>query len=116
MADADFSNGALHLLAARAPDAARIEFGAVSAESGRASLSFASAAIRAALDKEVDAVVAAPQNQTSIARAGIEFDGYPSFVARETGLKPHEVFLMLCFGEVKIVHCTLHVGVNRRSR
>lgn len=110
--DADFANGGLHLLACRTPQAASIEFGAVSAESGRASLTFATAAIRAALDNEVDAVVAAPQNQTSIARAGITFDGYPSFVARETGLKPHEVFLMLCFGEVKIVHCTLHVGVK----
>ena len=100
------------LLAARAPDAARIEFGANSAASGRASLAAASRAIKAALDGEVDAVVAAPQNQTSIALAGIEFDGYPSFVARETGLAQHDVYLMLCFGETKIVHCTLHVSVR----
>jgi 4-hydroxy-L-threonine phosphate dehydrogenase PdxA len=60
---------------------------------------------------EVDAVVAAPQNETSIAAAGIEFDGYPSFVARETGTDRNDVFLMLCFGDTRIVHCTLHVGV-----
>ena len=101
VADADFSSGATHLLACRTPEAAALEFGAVSADSGRASLAFASAAIKAALKGEVDAVVAAPQNQTSIARAGIEFDGYPSFVARETGLKPHEVFLMLCFRDAR---------------
>ncbi len=69
--------------------------------------------IQAALAGDVDAVVAAPQNQTSIALAGIEFDGYPSFVARE---KPDSILttlcLMLCFGDVKIVHCTLHVGVK----
>ena len=44
--------------------------------------------------------------------AGIEFDGYPSFVARETGLGRDDVYLMLCFGDVKIVHCTLHVSVK----
>jgi len=33
-------------------------------------------------------------------------------VARETGLAPDDVYLMLCFGEFKIVHCTLHVGVR----
>jgi 4-hydroxy-L-threonine phosphate dehydrogenase PdxA len=56
--------------------------------------------------------VAAPQNQSAIALAGIAFDGYPSFVARETGLGPHDVFLMLCFGATRIAHCTLHVSVR----
>jgi 4-hydroxy-L-threonine phosphate dehydrogenase PdxA len=101
------------LFAVPAPDAAAIEFGANSAASGRASLAAASRAIKAALAGEVDAVVAAPQNQTSIALAGIEFDGYPSFVARETDLEPDDVYLMLCFGEYKIVHCTLHASVRR---
>ena len=67
----------------------------LSAAAGRISLAAARVAIHAALDKHVDAVVAAPQNQTSIALAGIEFDGYPSFVARETGLGIHDVYLML---------------------
>jgi len=89
-----------------------IGFGSTGAASGRASLAAASAAIQSALAGEVDAVVAAPQNQTSIALAGIEFDGYPSFVARETDLDPRDVYLMLCFGDVKIVHCTLHVSVK----
>jgi 4-hydroxy-L-threonine phosphate dehydrogenase PdxA len=93
-------------------EAAAINLGEVSANSGRASLAFASAAIRAALAGQVDAVVAAPQNQKAIALAGIEFDGYPSFVARETGLERHDVFLMLCFGATKIAHCTLHVSVK----
>jgi len=94
------------------PEAAGIGLGEVTANSGRASLAFASAAIRAALTGQVDAVVAAPQNQKAIALAGIEFDGYPSFVARETGLGPHDVFLMLCFGSTRIAHCTLHVSVR----
>jgi len=106
------SNGGVTLLACRAPDAAEIAFGANSAASGRASLAAASTAIKAALAGKVDAVVAAPQNQTSISLAGIAFDGYPSFVARETGLSRDDVYLMLCFGEMKIVHCTLHASVR----
>jgi 4-hydroxy-L-threonine phosphate dehydrogenase PdxA len=92
--------------------AADIALGEVSASSGSASLAFARAAIKAALAGTVGAVVAAPQNQKAIAAAGIEFDGYPSFVARETGLSPHDVFLMLCYGNTKIAHCTLHVSVK----
>jgi 4-hydroxy-L-threonine phosphate dehydrogenase PdxA len=98
-------------LAVRSNEAAGLAFGNASAASGRISLAAARAAIQAALRQDVDAVVAAPQNQTSIALAGIEFDGYPSFVARETGLGMHDVYLMLCFDDMKVVHCTLHVGV-----
>jgi 4-hydroxy-L-threonine phosphate dehydrogenase PdxA len=111
--DVKTTNGTVTLLACHSPEAGTIALGANSAASGRASLAAASTAIKAALAGEVDAVVAAPQNQTSIALAGIEFDGYPSFVARETGLDPHDVYLMLCFGDTKIVHATLHVGVRQ---
>jgi 4-hydroxy-L-threonine phosphate dehydrogenase PdxA len=109
---ADLPDNELVVLDPHCPDAAGIRLGEVTAASGQASLAFASAAIEAALAGEVDAVVAAPQNQKAIALAGIAFDGYPSFVARETGLGPHDVFLMLCFGATRIAHCTLHVGVR----
>jgi 4-hydroxythreonine-4-phosphate dehydrogenase len=111
LSEIDWSNSNLPLLACRSNEAADLEFGSTSAASGRISLTAARAAIHAALNQDVDAVVAAPQNQTSIALAGIAFDGYPSFVARETGLGPHDVYLMLCFDDMKVVHCTLHVGV-----
>jgi len=112
VSEADWSTPHLHVLACLAPDAPVLDFGSNSAASGRAALAFCSGAIRAALAGEVDAVVAAPHNQTSIALAGIAFDGYPSFVARQTGLDPDDVYLMLCFGDSKIVHCTLHVSVK----
>jgi 4-hydroxythreonine-4-phosphate dehydrogenase len=108
---ADWREDSLPLLAVRSNEQTDFPFGSASAASGRLSLAAARTAIRAALARQVHAVVAAPQNQTSIALAGIEFDGYPSFVARETGLAPHDVYLMLCFEDVKIVHCTLHVSV-----
>ena len=58
-------------------------------------------------------MVAAPQNETSIALAGIPFDGHPSFVARETGTDENDVYLMLCFGNMKIAHATLHQSVRQ---
>jgi len=56
--------------------------------------------------------VAAPQNETSIAQAGITFDGHPSFVARQTGTDEAGVYMMLCFGDTRIAHCTLHRSVR----
>ena len=112
IADADWSRARVNVLACEQPGAAQLDFGVSSAAGGRASLAFASAAIKAALMGWVDAVVAAPQNETSISLAGISFNGYPSFVARETGTDEDDVYLMLCFGDIKIVHATLHQSIT----
>ena len=90
----------------------RSRFGKVDAAYGRASLASARRAIKAALAGEVEAVVAAPQTERSIAAAGIAFDGYPSFVARETGTPVEDVYLMICFDDSRIVHATLHLSVR----
>ncbi len=111
--------GALNVLTApmapMAPDE-HFAFGASGAAYGLGALASARCAIAAAMAKSVEAVVAAPQNETSIAAAGIAFDGYPSFVARETGTDPQDVFLMLCFADKRIVHTTLHVSVAEAVR
>jgi 4-hydroxythreonine-4-phosphate dehydrogenase len=111
--DADWSGGKLNVLACAQPEAASLPFGVTDAASGRASLAFASRAIKAALARQVDAVVAAPQNESAIALAGIKFDGHPSFVARETGTDESAVYMMLCFGDTKIAHATLHQSVRQ---
>ena len=86
--------------------------GEIRAAHGRAALAAARAAIDAALAGHVDAVVAAPQTERAIQEAGIDFDGYPSFVARATGLPPEDAFMMLCFDRTRIVHATLHVSLR----
>ena len=111
-AAADWSNGALNLLNAGDGINAPVHFGEVDATYGRASLSAARRAIQCALSGEVDAVMAAPQTERSIHAAGVAFDGYPSFVARETGTPVEDVYLMICFDEARIVHATLHVSVR----
>jgi 4-hydroxythreonine-4-phosphate dehydrogenase len=90
-----------------------LAIGKIAAAHGRAALDSARAAIEAALAAEVDAVIAAPQTEAAIKAAGIEFDGYPGFVARCTGVAPEDAFLMLCFDDVRIVHVTLHVSLRR---
>jgi 4-hydroxythreonine-4-phosphate dehydrogenase len=110
--DANWSDHRLNVLGCAQPGTATLDFGTHGAVNGRAALAFARTAIRAALAGEVSAVVAGPHNETSIALAGIEFDGYPSFVACETGADANDVYLMLCFDDTKIVHCTLHQSVR----
>jgi 4-hydroxythreonine-4-phosphate dehydrogenase len=109
--EVDWSDGGVNVLAVPMPERAAIKFGVNDAAYGRAALASASRAIKAVLAGEVDAVVAAPHNQTSIAQAGIAFDGNPTFLARETGMNPNDVFMLLWFGSTRIVHCTLHVAV-----
>src|SRR3979490_499914 len=94
--DADWSNDCVNVLDCAQPDLAALDFGTPAAASGRASLAFADIAIKAALAGEVDAVVAAPQNETSIARAGITFDGHPSFVAPQPAPTPNTVYWCRC--------------------
>ncbi|MBT3989867.1 MAG: hypothetical protein HN884_16970 [Rhodospirillaceae bacterium] len=92
---------------------APFEMGVINAANGKASVECGAAAIKAALGKEVGAVVAAPQTEQSIHLAGIEFDGYPSFVARQTGMAPDDVYLMVCFDHYRIAHVTLHASVRQ---
>jgi 4-hydroxythreonine-4-phosphate dehydrogenase len=110
--DADWSNGAINLLDASDGTNLPVTFGTVDAAYGRASLASARRAIKAALSGDVDAVVAAPQTERSIHAAGMVFDGYPSFVARETGTPVNDVYLMICFDDMRIAHATLHVSVR----
>ena len=86
--------------------------GESNADTGRAILAYASRALDMAMAGEVDAVVACPQTQSSIKAAGIEFDGYPSYVARATGTDPDDVFMMLASDRLRIAHVTLHLGIR----
>lgn len=94
--------------------------GEIHAEHGLAALDAARTAIQGAMAGRYQCVVAAPHSETAIHAAGIEFDGYPSFVARTTGLAPEDGILMLCFEhggrEVRIAHATLHISVRDALR
>ena len=69
--DADWSDGRLNVLACYQSEAVLLEFGASDAVSGRASLAFTAAAIKAALAGEVERRRRRTAERTSIALAGI---------------------------------------------
>jgi 4-hydroxythreonine-4-phosphate dehydrogenase len=112
-----WEDGTVNLIERRQFQPGELHIGAIAAPHGEAALDSAKAAIDAALAGEVDAVVAAPQTESAIKLAGIEFDGYPTFVARCTGIPPEDAFLMLCFDshgtEMRIAHTTLHASLRR---
>jgi len=105
--------GRVPLLARSHFDDEPLELGSIRAVNGRAALDAAACAIGAALAAQVEAVVAAPQTELAIKAAGVEFDGYPGFVARCTGTPVDDAFLMLCYDRTRIVHTTLHVSLKR---
>jgi len=110
--DARPDGDALVLLARHQLQPGELTLGAVGAAHGRAAVDSARAAIQAALEGAVHAVVAAPHTEQAVALAGIAFDGYPGLVARETGVDPDDAVLMLCWDRMRIAHATLHVGVR----
>src|SRR6267154_818849 len=103
-ADTDWSDGGLTLVERKQFKPGELHIGAIAAPHGEAALDSAKTAIDAALAGEVDAVVAAPHTESSIKLAGIEFDGYPTFLAR-------------CFDsggtEMRMAHATLHASLRR---
>ena len=116
VAGSSWEKGVVNLLERRQFSPGELHIGAIAAPHGEAALDSAKAAIDAALAGEVDAVVAAPQTESSIKLAGIEFDGYPGFVARCAGVPPEDAFLMICFDsrgtEMRIAHATLHASLR----
>jgi 4-hydroxythreonine-4-phosphate dehydrogenase len=89
-----------------------LRVGKIAAAHGRSAIESARVAIEAAMAGDVRAVVACPQTEYAIKEAGIDFDGYPSFVARCTGTPVDDAYLMLCFDSTRIVHTTLHVSLR----
>lgn len=86
--------------------------GVVCATAGEATIAAATEAIHATQRGEFDAIVAAPHHETAVHLAGITFSGYPSLVAAVTGQPEDSVFMMLMGGDIRIVHVTLHEGVQ----
>jgi 4-hydroxythreonine-4-phosphate dehydrogenase len=112
-ADIDWAGDGVKLLALDQFTHETLALGEVRAAHGAAAVETARAAIAAALAGHVDAVVACPQTETAIKAAGIAFDGYPGLLAACTGVAADDVFLMLCFDAVRIVHLSLHCPLSK---
>jgi 4-hydroxy-L-threonine phosphate dehydrogenase PdxA len=82
--------------------------GRIDAAAGKATVSYVEAAIALVRSGAASAIVGCPHNETAVNAAGIPFSGYPSLLARLTGVPEDRVFLMLVAGRLRIIHATLH--------
>ena len=85
--------------------------GTYNASCGKAMLDWAEKGIRLCLEGRVHGVVGGPHAKKSVDLAGIEFRGYPDFVAARTDSA--QCFLMLVSGSLRVCNATLHVPMRR---
>lgn len=85
--------------------------GSICALAGAATVMYAQAAVQAWQAGQLAGVVAAPHCETAVNAAGIPFRGYGPLVADLTGTPRDRVFLMLCAGNLRVIHATLHESV-----
>jgi 4-hydroxythreonine-4-phosphate dehydrogenase len=110
--DASFISGAVDVIHIDNVDMNRLRIGANDAMNGIAMLEYTERAVALALDGKVHAVIGGPHTKKAVELAGIEFDGYPGYVAKITGTHNEEAFLMLVSGNLRIVNVTLHVSLR----
>lgn len=82
--------------------------GRIDAAAGRAMTEYVAAAMQLVGEGKAYAIVGCPHNETAVHQAGIPFSGYPSLIARLSGVPEDSVFMMFIGGGLRIVHATLH--------
>jgi 4-hydroxy-L-threonine phosphate dehydrogenase PdxA len=85
--------------------------GTLDPRAGRATVQYLRAAVNMVERGAADAIIACPQSETAINRAGIPFDGYAGLLAELTGTPRDKTFLMLVAAGLRIAHVTLHESV-----
>lgn len=90
--------------------------GTLDPRAGRATVEYVKAAVRLVERGEAQAVVACPQSETAINRAGIPFSGYAGLLAELTNTPRDNTFLMLVAAGLRIAHVTLHESVQSALR
>lgn len=93
-------------------DMNKLRIGENHAMNGIAMLEYTNRAVSLALEGQVHAVIAGPHTKIAVEMAGIQFDGYPGYVAKITETKNEETFLMLVSDDLRIVNVTLHLSLR----
>jgi len=95
---------------------ARLPLGRPTAAAGKASGDYIAAAVQAALDREVSAVVTAPINKISFRMGGWgrRYIGHTEMIAGLTKTKVAR--LMLVHGALRAIHVTSHVPLSQVAR
>lgn len=86
--------------------------GTIDPRAGAATVAYVREAVRIVNSGQARAIVACPQSETAINRAGIPFSGYAGLLAQLTETPEDQVFLMLVAAGLRIAHVTLHESVR----
>ena len=86
-----------------------IDIGNKSENYGELSYQFITHATKAAINKEIGAIVTAPINKKSLNMAGHKYPGHTELIAKLTNSS--EVSLMLITNKLKVIHVTTHLGL-----
>jgi 4-phospho-D-threonate 3-dehydrogenase / 4-phospho-D-erythronate 3-dehydrogenase len=113
ISQAQFTPGVIDLYHLDTIDMNRFQFGEGDSMTGKAMVDYTKLAVDLAAKGDVDAVIGGPHTKSAVQKAGIFFDGYPSLIARLTGMKEEETFLMLVSDHFRLVNATLHVPMQR---
>ncbi|HYD57109.1 MAG TPA: 4-hydroxythreonine-4-phosphate dehydrogenase PdxA [Burkholderiales bacterium] len=104
------AEGKLHPVKSLEPEA--FKPGTLDPRAGRATVEYIRAAVGMVRRGEADAIVACPQSETAINKAGIPFSGYAGLLAELTNTPKERTFLMLVAAGLRIAHVTLHESVQ----
>ncbi len=108
----EYGGAGLSIAPVVALEAAGFSPGAIDPRAGAATVAYVREAVRLVSAGEVSAIVACPQSETAINRAGIPFSGYAGLLAQLTRTPEEQVFLMLVAAGLRIAHVTLHESVR----
>ena len=86
--------------------------GTVCAPAGQATVNYVETAIALMKDGTGRGIVGCPHSETAVNASGRVFSGYPNLLSELLGTGPDSIFLMLVGGGLRIVHVTLHEGIN----
>ncbi|MBV1866855.1 MAG: 4-hydroxythreonine-4-phosphate dehydrogenase PdxA [Marinosulfonomonas sp.] len=86
--------------------------GTVCAPAGQATVNYVKTAITLMKDGTGRGIVGCPHSETAVNASGRVFSGYPNLLSELLGTGPDSIFLMLVGGGMRIVHVTLHEGIN----
>lgn len=95
----------------KALDPAAFQFGALSAQCGKAGLEYVRLATLMCLDNQADAMVTAPLNKEAVAMSGIHFSGHTEYIAELCGNSDSR--MLLVNDRLRVAHVTTHVSLRQ---
>lgn len=105
-----FVPGCINVLDLANVDAPSLEYGQVSAGSGRASFEYIETAVRLAMEGSIDATVTAPIHKRALNLAAIQHAGHTEIYASLTNTRTYA--MMLVEGEFRVAHVSTHVSLR----